>query len=211
MQSSVPVNVKVLSVSELTQAVKTTLEESFSGMWVTGEVSGARINPSGHVYLTLKDKGAQLPAVVWRSTAARLRFELKQGLELIVRGRLSVYPPHGKYQLIIEELHPKGMGALELAFQQLKEKLAALGFFGEHRKKPLPQFPRRVALVTSPTGAALRDMLEVLGRRWPALEIWICPVRVQGEGAALEIAAAISLLNRLHAAGALLIDAMIVG
>src|SRR5436305_1885674 len=133
-------------------------------------------------------------------------YVLKDGMEMIARGRLSVYVPRGEYQLQIEELHPKGIGALELAFQQLKEKLFGLGYFERGRKKPLPRFPKRVALVTSPTGAAVRDMLEILGRRWPALEVWVCPVAVQGDGAAEQIAAALHLLNEVDG-----VDVVIVG
>src|SRR5205807_678720 len=127
-------------------------------------------------------------------------------MEIIARGRLTVYVPRGEYQLQVEELQPKGLGALELALRQLKEKLLKLGYFAAERKKPLPRFPRRVALVTSASGAAVRDMLEILGRRWPAVEAWVCPVRVQGDGAADEIAAAVRLLNRLR-----MVDVMIVG
>src|SRR5262249_8039331 len=129
------------------------------------------------------------------------------GLEVIARGRITLYEPQGKYQLQIEDLQPKGVGPLELAFRQLKEKLSALGYFDMARKRPLPRFPQRVALVTSPSGAAVRDMLEILGRRWPAVEIWVCPVRVQGEGAAEEIATAVRRLNRVET----LVDVIIVG
>lgn len=196
--SALPEGVKVLSVSELTQEVKGLLEDGFSAVWVAGEISNLARPSSGHVYLTLKDSGAQLRAVVFRGVALRLRFELHDGLEVIARGRLSVYQPRGDYQLVIEELQPKGLGALELALRQLREKLFRLGYFAPERKKPLPRYPVRVALVTSPTGAAVRDMLEILGRRWPAAETWVCPVRVQGEGAAQEVAAALQLLNRLN-------------
>jgi exodeoxyribonuclease VII large subunit len=161
---------------------------------------------SGHVYLTLKDAEAQLRTVLWRSIAMRLNFDLREGQEVIARGRLSVYTPRGEYQLVVEELHPKGLGALELALRQLKEKLFRLGYFAPERKRPLPRFPQRVALVTSPTGAAVRDMLEILARRWPAAEVWICPVRVQGDGAGEEIAAAIRLVSQLGC-----VDVMIVG
>ncbi len=203
---SSPEGVKVLSISELTQEVKGLLEDGFSAVWVAGEVSNLARPSSGHVYLTLKDSGAQLRAVVFRGVAMRLRFELHDGLDVIARGRLSVYQPRGDYQLIIEELQPKGLGALELALRQLREKLFRLGYFAPERKKPLPRYPRRVALVTSPTGAAVRDMLEILGRRWPAAETWVCPVRVQGDGAAQEVAAALQLLNRLGQ-----VDVIIVG
>jgi exodeoxyribonuclease VII large subunit len=202
----IPRNVKVLSIGELTRAIKGLIEEGFSSVWVGGEVTNLARPSSGHIYLTLKDAEAQMRAVVWRSVTLRLRFDIREGMEVIVRGRMSVYAPRGEYQLSVEELHPKGLGAQELALRQLKEKLFRLGYFAPERKKPLPRFPRRVALVTSPSGAAVRDMLEILGRRWPALEVWICPVRVQGDGAAEEIASAIALLNRLDG-----IDVLVVG
>lgn len=202
----IPEGAKILSVSELTQGVKVLLEQAFPAIWVSGEVSNLARPASGHLYLTLKDSKAQLRAVIWRGVAMRLRFDLKDGMEVIVCGRLTVYSPRGEYQLVIEQVQPKGIGALELALRQLKEKLFVRGYFDPKRKKPLPAFPRRVALVTSPSGAAVRDMLEILGRRWPAAEVWICPVRVQGEGAAEEIAEAIGLLNRLGK-----VDVLIVG
>jgi exodeoxyribonuclease VII large subunit len=206
-----PKGVKLLSISELTRAVKGVLEEGFAQVWLTGEISNLSRPASGHLYLTLKDAGAQLRAVVWRGVALRLRFDLRDGMEIIACGRLSVYAPRGEYQLVIEQVQPKGIGELELALRQRREKLSQLGYFVPERKKPLPAFPRRVALVTSPSGAAVRDILEILGRRWPALEVLICPVRVQGAGAAEEIAAAVGLLNQLHAERHLPIDVMIVG
>jgi exodeoxyribonuclease VII large subunit len=206
-----PDSVKILSVSELTREVKGLLEDGFPSVWVAGEVSNVARPSSGHVYLSLKDGGAQLRGVLYRGIALRLRFDLRDGQEVVVRGRLSVYAPRGEYQLVIEELQPKGIGALELALRQLKEKLFRLGYFAPERKKPLPRFPRRLALVTSPSGAAVRDMLEILTRRWPAAEVCVCPVRVQGEGAAAEIAQAIGRLNDLHTRGALAVDVMIVG
>jgi exodeoxyribonuclease VII large subunit len=180
-------------------------------VWVSGEVSNLARPSSGHIYLTLKDSEGQLRAVMWRSAATRLKFDLRDGMEVLARGRMTVYVPRGDYQLQIEELQPKGIGPLELAFRQLRDKLFKLNYFDPARKKPLPRFPRRVALVTSPSGAAVRDMLEILGRRWPALEIWVCPVRVQGDGAAEEIAAAIRLVNRVGLAGPRPIDVLIVG
>jgi exodeoxyribonuclease VII large subunit len=206
-----PEGVKVLSISELTQEVKSLLEDGFPSVWVAGEVSNVARPSSGHVYLTLKDGQAQLRAVMWRGVALRLRFDLRDGQEVIARGRLSVYAPRGEYQLLIEELQPKGIGAQELALRQLKEKLSLLGYFAPHRKKPLPRFPRRVALVTSPTGAAVRDMLETLGKRWPAVEIWVCPVPVQGDGAGEKIAETLRLLNRLRERGEFAADVLIVG
>jgi exodeoxyribonuclease VII large subunit len=199
---------KILTVTEITRAVKGILEDAFSqGVWVTGEVSGFKRHTSGHCYLSLKDQNAVLAAVMFRGVASRLKYEIRDGLEVIARGRITLYEPQGKYQLQIEDLQPKGVGPLELAFRQLKEKLSALGYFELARKRPLPRFPRRVALVTSPSGAAVRDMLEILGRRWPAVEVWVCPVRVQGEGAAEEIATALGRVNRIKP----LVDVIIVG
>jgi exodeoxyribonuclease VII large subunit len=205
-QLQIPQNVKILSIAELTRQVKNLLEDGFGQVWVAGEISNLSRPSSGHIYLTLKDAQAQLRSVLWRSAAVRNRFELREGLQVIANGRLTVYPARGDYQLQIEELHPKGIGAAELALRQLKERLQRLGYFASQRKKPLPRFPRRVALVTSPSGAAVRDMLEVLGRRWPNLDIWVCPVRVQGQGAAEEVADAIRLVNRLDLA-----DVIVVG
>jgi exodeoxyribonuclease VII large subunit len=193
----VPDNVKILSVAELTQEVKGIIEEGFPAVWVAGQITNYKPHTSGHIYLTLKDSRAQLCAVIYRAIAPRLRFQPHDGLEVIARGRLTVYEPQGRYQLSIEELHPKGLGALEVALRELREKLFRMGYFDRKRKKPLPRFPRRVALVTSPTGAAVMDMVTILGRRWPAAEVWVCPTRVQGEEAAQEIVAAIGLLNRL--------------
>ena len=188
---------RVLSVSELTAGIKELLEDSFPQVWVAGEISNFARPRSGHCYLTLKDEGAQLSAVIWRTTASRVRFDLHDGLEVICRGHVGVYAPHGKYQLIIQQIQPKGIGALELALRQLREKLAREGLFDPERKRPLPRFARRIALVTSPTGAAIRDFLEVLRRRWRGTDVLVVPVRVQGDGAAEEIAAAIDLVNRL--------------
>jgi exodeoxyribonuclease VII large subunit len=184
-------------VGELTRTIKGDLEENFAQVWVEGEVSNVARPASGHVYLTLKDEEAPLRAVVYRGVALRLRYDLRDGMHVIVRGRVIVYVPRGEYQLAVEEVQPKGIGPLELAFRQLKEKLSGRGFFDARRKKPLPAFPKRVALVTSPTGSAVRDLLETLTGRWPGLEVWVCPVRVQGEGAAAEIAAMLGALNRL--------------
>jgi exodeoxyribonuclease VII large subunit len=198
--------VKVLSIGEFSRLVKELLEQAFPLAWVSGEVSNLGRPASGHVYFTLKDAQAQLRCVMFRGVASRARFELRDGLEVIVQGRVSVYLARGEYQLSVEEIRPKGIGALELAFRQLREKLSAEGLFEPGRKKPLPRFPRRIVLITSPTGAAVRDMLEILGRRWPLTEVWISPVRVQGDDAAAEIAAALRMVNRLTG-----IDAIIVG
>ncbi len=195
-----PPGVTVLSVKELTWAIKDLLEAEHPCVWVEGEISNLARPTSGHVYLTLKDDESPLRAVVYRGVALRLRFDLRDGMHVVVRGRLTVYAPRGEYQLLIEEVHPKGIGPLELAFRQLKEKLSARGYFEPARKKPLPRIPRRVALVTSPTGSAVRDVLEILARRWPAVEVWVFPVRVQGDEAAPQIAAALGYLNQYRGA-----------
>ncbi len=188
---------RALSVWELTSQIKDLLETAFLSVWVSGEMCDLARPRSGHCYLTLKDDRAQIPAVMWRSVADRLKFALHDGLEVLCRGRLEVYAPRGKYQLIIEEIEPKGIGALELALRQLHERLAKEGLFDPARKRRVPRFVRRIAVVTSPSGAALRDFLEVLRRRWRGADVLVVPVRVQGDGAAEEIAAAIRQVNRL--------------
>lgn len=196
-----------LTVSQLTSQIKSLVEESFPGVWVAGEVSNFSRPQSGHCYFTLKDDRAQIRAVMWRGTASRLDFNMADGLELVCRGRLDVYAPRGSYQLVVEQAHPQGVGALELALRQLREKLGREGLFDPERKRPLPKFPRRIGFVTSPTGAAIRDFLEVLRRRWAGVEVIVIPVRVQGDGAAAEIAAGIKAANRLSPA----LDVLLVG
>jgi exodeoxyribonuclease VII large subunit len=188
---------RILSVSQLTQAIKDTLEGEFPAVWVAGEISNFSRPQSGHCYLTLKDDDAQIRAVMWRMAASRVRFDLDDGLEVVCQGYLDVYAPRGSYQLVIQRIEPRGVGALELALRQLRDRLAREGLFAPERKRRLPRFPRRIAFVTSPTGAAVRDFLEVLRRRWHGVHVMIVPVRVQGEGAAAEIAAGIELVNRL--------------
>ncbi|HBO45995.1 MAG TPA: exodeoxyribonuclease VII large subunit [Planctomycetaceae bacterium] len=189
----------ILTVTQLTAGIKELLEMAFPALWVGGEISDLARPRSGHCYLTLKDDQSQIRAVVWRTTAGRIKFDLDDGLEVICRGRLEVYAPRGTYQLVIDEIQPKGLGALELALRQLREKLAAEGLFAAERKRRLPPFVRRIAVVTSPTGAALRDFLQVLGRRWRGADVLVVPTRVQGEGSADEIARAIAAVNRLAA------------
>jgi exodeoxyribonuclease VII large subunit len=188
---------RVLSIGELTGQIKQTLEGNFGRVWVSGEISNFSRPASGHCYLTLKDDTAQIRAVIWRTAAKAARFDLHDGLEVICQGYLDVYAPRGSYQLVIQKIEPKGLGALERALRMLREKLAAEGLFAAERKRHLPRFPRRIAFVTSPTGAAVRDFLEVLRRRWRDVHVLIVPVRVQGDGAAAEIAAGIELVNRL--------------
>ena len=186
---------EILSISELTARISGLLEDAFEGVQVVGEVSKVTYATSGHVYLTLKDAGARIDAVVWRSKATRLRFRIESGAEFVARGRLSVYAPRGNYQLVIDSLKPRGVGALELAFRQLQEKLAAEGLFEADRKRPLPFLPSRIALVTSPTGAAIQDIMSVIERRFPSARMLLLPVRVQGDAAAGEIAAALESLG----------------
>jgi len=201
-----PGDVKVFSVGELSRAVKFLLEEGFPVVWVTGEVSNVSRPASGHVYFTLKDSESQLRCTLWRNTSRQVRFDLRDGLEVIVCGRMNVYLARGEYQLTVDEIQPKGIGPLELAFRQLCEKLRAEGLFDEKRKRRLPRFPQRIILITSPTGAAVRDMLKILGRRWPLTEVWVCPVPVQGDGAGQAIALALAQVNRLDG-----IDVIILG
>ncbi|HLX95595.1 MAG TPA: exodeoxyribonuclease VII large subunit [Verrucomicrobiae bacterium] len=188
----------VLSVSELTTQVKRLLEKSVGSVWVTGEVTNLRAQSSGHMYFTLKDAGAQLSCVLFRGEAVRNRSVLQDGQKLLLQGDVTVYEARGQYQLIVRAVELQGVGALQIAFEKLKQQLAAEGLFAPERKRPLPKYPQRIGLVTSPTGAAIRDVLHVVQRRNPALEIILAPCRVQGDGAAAEIAAAIRLLNEWH-------------
>jgi len=186
-----------LSVSQLTLRIKQSLEAEFSAVWVSGELSDVSRPQSGHIYLTLKDENAQIRGVIWRSVASRLSFDLQDGQQVVCRGDLDVYPPRGVYQLIIRQVEPLGIGALQLALRKLHQRLAAEGLFDAGRKRPLPRFPRRIAVVTSPTGAAVRDFLEVLRRRWRGVSVLIIPAKVQGEGAAQDLVRGIRLANTL--------------
>lgn len=201
-----------LSVGELTRSIRLLLEEGIGDVWVAGEVSNHRRQASGHQYFTLKDADAQIACVLFRGAAARSApARLADGMQVEVRGSVSVYEARGQYQLIVRSISERGRGHLHEQFEAMKRKLEAEGIFAIERKKPLPPFPRRIALVTSPTGAAIRDMLDVLGRRAPWIEVLVMPVRVQGAGAAAEIAAAIERLDSWHAKGHLDIDLIIVG
>ncbi|MDX1964387.1 MAG: exodeoxyribonuclease VII large subunit [Pirellulales bacterium] len=187
----------VLTVSALTTLLKEVVETTFPEVWVSGELTNCSAAGSGHWYLSLKDDSAQMKAVIWRSTAAKLKFQPEDGLAVIARGYLDLYIPRGTYQLVIEELHPRGVGTAELALRRLKEKLAREGLFDPARKRELPSFPRRIGIVTSPTGAVVKDFLEVLRRRWRLADVLILPARVQGEEAPREIAAAIRRASAL--------------
>jgi exodeoxyribonuclease VII large subunit len=196
----------VLTVSELTRRLQEVLEDRFPAVWVEGEISNFRLYGSGHAYFTLKDADAQVRAVLFRNRGRRIKFEPADGLHVMAFGSIEVYPQRGEYQLVIELLEPKGLGALQLAFEQLKTRLQAEGLFDQARKRELPRFPRKIGLVTSPSGAAIRDMLRVIGRRFGELHIVIAPCRVQGEGAAEEIAQGLRDLNALGG-----VDVIIVG
>jgi len=196
---------RILTVSQVTSLIRETLEENFQHVWVEGEVSNLAVPASGHLYFTLKDAGAQLRCVLFRASARAIRFKISNGMGLILRGRISVYDQRGDYQFITEYLEPKGIGALQLAFLQLKEKLNREGLFDESRKKELPGLPRCIGVVTSSSGAALHDILTVLRRRQASVDVLILPVRVQGEGAAAEIAEAIRDFNRHGEADVLIV------
>jgi exodeoxyribonuclease VII large subunit len=198
--SGEPVGQALESVSELTARIKATLERGFDEVALRAEVSNVARPRSGHVYLCLKDDDAQVRAVIWKAEAQRLVFDLVDGLAVRVWGRLAVYAPRGEYQVAIRKIEPEGIGALELAFRQAVARLAAEGLFEPARKRPLPRFPGRIVVVTSPTGAAIRDLLQVISRRWRASDILIAPSRVQGAGAAEEIVEAIALANRVAGA-----------
>src|SRR5881409_2203692 len=186
-----PKTAKVFTVSELTRSIRGTLETKFGAVWVQGEISNYKLYPSGHQYFTLKDQRAQIGCVIWRDTMAPARQTLTDGAHVQIYGTVTVFEARGQYQLNVQILQPRGMGLLQAKFEALKRKLEAESLFAPERKRPLPKFPRRIGIITSPTGAAIRDMLNVLRRRAPWLQILINPVRVQGTGAAQEIAVAI--------------------
>ncbi|MBL7085300.1 MAG: exodeoxyribonuclease VII large subunit [Candidatus Omnitrophica bacterium] len=196
----------IYTVSELTRQIKVVLERGFSAIWVEGEISNFTKHSSGHMYFSLKDEGSVLSAVLFRGVNRDLKFELESGIKVICFGRISLYEKRGQYQLYVDKIEPKGVGALQLTFEQLKGRLAKEGLFDPKHKRPIPFLPQRIGVVTSPTGAAIRDILKVLKRRFANLEIILNPVRVQGEGAASEIAQAIDEFNRYGK-----VDVLIVG
>jgi len=197
---------RILTVSELTGQIRTLLEGHYLEVWVEGELSNSRVWNTGHMYFTLKDGNSQLKGVMFRSAVRALRFEPRDGLRVVARGRISVYDPKGEYQIVCEHLEPEGLGALQLAFDQLKQRLSAEGLFDPDRKRPLPALPRRIGVVTSLDGAAIRDIIQVLRRRYPNAHIIIRPTRVQGDTAALDIARALEAIG--HVPG---VDVVIVG
>ena len=189
---------KPLTVSQLTNSVRIALESRFASVWVEGEISNFKDHSSGHWYFTLKDEHAQLRAKCFRSTNIRIRFRPANGLKVRARGKLSVYAPRGEYELVVDALDPVGAGALRIAFEQLRDRLQAEGLFAKELKRPLPVFPRRVGIVTSPTGAAIRDILNVISRRTRTVHVLFSPARVQGDLAGPDIARAIGFINQYH-------------
>lgn len=208
---------KPLTVSQLTTSIRTALESRFAAVWVEGEISNFKDHSSGHWYFTLKDENAQLRAKCFRSTNMRIRFRPTNGLKVRARGKLSVYAPRGEYELVIDALDPVGAGALQVAFEQLRARLQAEGLFASELKRPLPVFPRRVGIVTSPTGAAIRDILNVISRRTRTVHVLFAPAKVQGDLAGPDIARAIRFINLYHERAlregrtADLVDVLIVG
>ncbi|MBM4350692.1 MAG: exodeoxyribonuclease VII large subunit [Deltaproteobacteria bacterium] len=196
----------VLTVSELTQEIKAALEVKFSDVWVEGEISNLKVPPSGHLYFTLKDDFSQIRVVLFRMKSRAIRFVPEDGLHVVCRGRVGLYEKRGEYQLIIEEMEPKGIGALQLAFLQLKERLEKEGLFDISHKKPIPTLPQTIGIVTSPTGAVIQDMIQIIHRRFENVTLLLYPVRVQGEGASGEIAEGIRHFNRMKN-----VDVIIVG
>ena len=197
---------RIFTVAELTSEVRELLETTYGGIWIDGELSNYRRWRTGHVYFTLKDAGAQLKGVMFRSAVRHLHFTPDDGMRVIVQGRLSVYEPKGEYQIVCEHMEPHGIGALQLAFEQLKRRLELEGLFDPSRKRPLPTLPRKIGIVTSIDGAALRDIIHILGRRYPNVHLVIRPVRVQGEGAGNDIAQALNQIAKLSG-----VDVIIVG
>ncbi|MBA2727633.1 MAG: exodeoxyribonuclease VII large subunit [Parachlamydiaceae bacterium] len=195
----------ILSVTQLSNAIKYSLEATFPQIWLQGEVSNFKAQSSGHLYFSLKDAGAQISAVMFRASAATLKALPKDGAQVIVQGEINVYPPSGKYQLLVKELRLVGLGELLLKLEELKAKLHAKGWFNAEHKKPLPRFPRCIGVITSPTGAAIHDILNVLTHRFSGFKLMLNPVRVQGEGAAAEIVAAIEFFNRYKLADVLIV------
>lgn len=188
----------VLTVSELTSLIKSTLEKTFYDVWVEGEIYNLRVPTSGHVYFTLKDNSSQIKAVLFRSSARLLKFIPQDGMHVLCSGRITIYEFRGEYQVVVDYMEPKGVGALLIAFEQLKERLSAEGLFDDARKRPIPVLPKKIGIVTSPTGAAIRDILKVIDRRFANVEIIIAPASVQGERAAPEIVEAIAELNNIE-------------
>jgi exodeoxyribonuclease VII large subunit len=187
---------RVFSVAQLNSSIRGVLNKSFDDIWVSGEISGLKLATSGHAYFSLKDAEAQIRAVCFRGSLRFLKFRPQDGVAVLARGKVDVFEPRGEYQFLVEWLEPQGLGALQLAFEQLKKKLEAEGLFDGGRKRPLPRFPRRIGLITSPAGAVIRDMIHVLRRRWPSIQIRLFPALVQGQGSIEEVTAGLQHFGR---------------
>ena len=211
MPPTQPAEREVLTISAFTIRLRAYFERNFPFVWVEGEVTGFKKFPSGHWQLTLKDASSQLQCIIHFAVNARLRFEPCDGMKVIARGKTSIYGPHGKYQLEVDQIEPQGVGAAELALRQLRIKLQAKGYFNKDRKRRLERYPRRVALVTSVKGAVIRDMLQLFAQRWPYCEVIVRPCRVQGEGAGEEIAGCVRMLSELHRSRKLQFHTVIIG
>ncbi|MFC1896679.1 exodeoxyribonuclease VII large subunit, partial [Thermodesulfobacteriota bacterium] len=186
---------RLYTVSELTRAIRSLLEEALPFVWLRGEISNFHVPISGHFYFTLKDAGAQIRSVMFRGQNRSLKFQPEDGLAVIALGRISVYEPQGIYQIIVEFMEPEGVGALQVAFEQLKARLGQEGLFGPEHKRPLPFLPRKISVMTSPTGAVIHDFIKVIDRRFPSVHIEVVPVRVQGEGSEEEMVQALNTVN----------------
>src|SRR5580700_3778450 len=178
---------RIWSLRQLSDAIRAALERGFANIWISGEISGTKLVPSGHCYFTLKDTEAQIKCVCWKLSYWRLKFKPKDGIQVLVRGRVDIYEQRSEYQFVVEAIEPEGDGALQLAFEQLKKKLLADGLFDASRKRPLPRFPTRIGIVSSPKGAVIRDFIEILSRRFPGLHVRLFPARVQGPGSVEDI------------------------
>jgi exodeoxyribonuclease VII large subunit len=187
---------RIWSLRELSDAIRDALDRGFANIWISGEISGTRLVPSGHCYFTLKDTDAQIKCVCWKLSYWRLKFKPKDGVEVLVRGRVDIYEQRSEYQFVVEAIEPQGHGALQLAFEQLKQKLLADGLFNAARKRPLPRFPFRIGIVSSPKGAVIRDFIEILSRRFPGLHIRLFPARVQGPGSVEDISRGLEYFGR---------------
>lgn len=196
-----------LTVTQVNAWIKKTLDRGISPFWLAGEIGSITRSGAGHIYLTLKDDSNQISAVIWKSTWEKCRFEIQEGLAVLCMGKIDVYGPRGSYQVVVQKIEPQGVGALQIAFRRLHAKLEAEGLFRPDKKRPLPSFPKRIGFVTSPHGAAIHDFLEVLRRRWPSTDVLVIPAKVQGAGAAQQIAQGIEVAGRIRPA----LDVLIVG
>ncbi len=190
---------KIFSLRELSDAIRGTLERGFTNIWISGEISGTKLVPSGHCYFTLKDSEAQIKCVCWKLTYWRLKFKPKDGVQVLVRGRIDIYEQRSEYQFVVEAIEPQGHGALQLAFDQLKQKLLLEGLFETARKRPLPKYPARIGIVSSPKGAVIRDFVEILSRRFPGIHIRLFPARVQGVGSSEDVCRGLEYFGRSRA------------